>query len=223
MTRVAASARMATMVAFAAVGIAADAHQLRFVPPTGYGDKNGTPTVTLVDPEAPALTSVPLATFAHLIQIDPSFREAAKSSVKVIGAYRIDERAGTHLAAAWARGGYLPVNLRFDNGRCFALTADYAGPTLSDAALHRIGCDAPPAIVEPPPPPPANSALRLIGVAWGSAAWSDHRAGLTFITAPFAKTWQPLITARLPVTAIMAMNSPDAPIADLTLLTRIDG
>lgn len=224
MTSAAAGARMATMVAVAAIGIAADAHQFEFVPPTGYGGKGGAPTATLAERGAPALTSLPFVTVEPLIRIDPSYPEAARSSVKVIGAYRIGERAGIHLVGAWARGAYLPVNLRFDDGRCFALTAEYAGPTLSNAALHRIGCDAQPAVVEAPPPtPPAGRALRLIGVAWGFAAWSDNRAGLTSITAPFAKTWQPLVTARLPVTAIMAMNSPDAPIADMTLLTRIHG
>lgn len=224
MAGVAAGARMAAMVAFAALGIAADAHQSGVVPPTGYGGKGGPPTAPLSEPGAPPLTSLPFKAVTSLIGIDPSYPEAARSTVKVIGAYRIGEPAGTRLVRAWARGAYLPVNLRFDDGRCFTLTAEYAGPTLSNAALHRTSCDAPPAVVEvPPPPPPASPALRLIGFAWGFAAWTDHRAGLTFITAPFAKTSQPLIIARLPVSAIMAMNSPDAPVADMTLLTRMHG
>ena len=66
-------------------------------------------------------------------------------------------------------------------------------------------------------PPPRGSP------AGQRADGPTHCRALTYITKPFATTYQPLMTVRLPVAAIMAMNSPDAPLADITLLTRLKG
>lgn len=223
MVRVAAGMRKAAILALAVAGVGADASQFGVVPPAGYGGKGGPPLATPTEPGTPALISLPTAALAPFVQVVPGYAGATKSSVKVIGAYRITEPAGTRLVEAWAPG-YLPVALRLSDGRCFAFTADYAGPALSNAALHHINCGARRPASEPAPPtPPAGHSLRLVGVAWGFAAWSDDGTGLTYITAPFAKTYQPLSAVRLPVINIMAMNSPDAPLADMTLLTRIDG
>jgi hypothetical protein len=223
MAKAAAGARTAAVLALAVAGVSGEARQFGFVPPSGYGGKGGPPLATPAQPGAPALTSLAPATISGLIHILPSYPGAGKSSVKVIGAYRITEPAGTRLVGAWAPG-YLPVTVQLSDGRCFAFTADYAGPALSNAALRRVDCEERRPAAEPAPPtPPADHSLRLAGVAWGFAAWTDDRAGLTYITEPFAKTYQPLMTVRLPVTNIMAMNSPDAPLADMTLLTRING
>lgn len=223
MATAAAVARIAAVLALTVWSVGGDARQLGFVPAAGYGGKGGPPVASSAEPGAPALTSLSPATIAPLIQILPNYPGAGKSSVKVIGAYQIAEPAGTRLAEVWARG-YLPVTARFSNGRCFTFSADYAGPALSDAALHRAECDERrPAAETAPPTPPADLGLRLIGVSWGFAAWADDRAGLTYVTEPFAKVYQPLMTVRSPVANIMAMNSPDAPLADITLLTRVRG
>ena len=224
MARLAAVIQTGAMLVLAVEGRAVDARQLSFVPPAGHGGEGSSPLARPAERGAPALTSLKSATIAPLVSIMASYPDAAKSSVKVIGAYRISEPAGTHLVEAWSRGVFLPVTTRFSDGRCFAFTADYAGPTLSNAALHRVECDQPRPIAEPAPPtPPASRDLRLVGVAWGFAAWRSHGAALTYITKPFATTYQPLMTVRLPVAAIMAMNSPDAPLADMTVLTRLNG
>ena len=216
-------ATIAAVLALTVSGVDADARPLGFVPAAGYGGKGGPPLASSVEPGAPALTSLSPAKIAPLIHILPSYPSAGKSSVKIIGAYQIAEPAGTRLVKVSAPG-YLPVTARFSDGRCFTFTADYAGPTLSNAVFHRAGCDEHRPAAEPAPPtPPAGRALRLIGVSWGFAAWADDRAGLTYLTEPFVKTYQPFITVRSPVTNIMAMNSPDAPLADMTLLTRVGG
>lgn len=46
---------------------------------------------------------------------------------------------------------------------------------------------------------------------------------MTVITVPYAKMFQPLFTARMAAAAIMAMNGPDWPGGNVTLVDRIDG
>lgn len=214
--------RAASVLALALWGVGAEAGQTRFVPLVGHGGRGAPPIALSVDAGTPVLTSLASTTIEPMVHILPTYRGAAKSSIKVIGAYRITEPAGTRLVNASA-SGYLPVELRFNDGRCFTLTAEYAGPTLSNAALHGVGCDERAPVAEPASPaPPADRALRKIGVSWGFAAWADDQIGVTYVTTPFAKIYQPFMAVRMPVTKIMAMNSPDAPLADMTLLTRID-
>lgn len=218
-----AGVRMAPVLALAMWGVGAGARQTGFVPPAGYGGWGGPPIASTVEPGAPVLTSLASATVKPLVHILPTYPGAAKSSFRIIGAYRITEPPGTRLVEVSARN-YLPLLARFSDGRCFTFSADYTGPTLSKASFHRVRCDERRPTVEPAPPAPlTDRALRMIGVSWGFAAWADDLAGLTYVTKPFAETCQPFMIVRLPVTNIMSMNSPDAPLADMTLLTRIDG
>ena len=51
----------------------------------------------------------------------------------------------------------------------------------------------------------------------------DGKAVKAIVTAPYSKMYKPLFTARMPVTAIMAMNSPDAPLGNVTLVGQLHG
>lgn len=218
---VAAWARAWAGVAFAVAAIGADAQQ--FVSPAGY---SGNPTrphfATPPEPNAPALTRVPDATLSSLFRVDPAYRRAAAAHANVVGAFAVVEPADTHLVAAWSPG-FLPVTLSFSNGRCYSLEADYVGGTLSNGRLTQVTCEGRQSFEEPPAPPPSGRSLRLVGSAWGYGAWADDRTGTTIVTAPHAKTFEPLFTARMESRAIMAMNGPDWLGGNVTLVGRIDG
>jgi hypothetical protein len=68
----------------------------------------------------------------------------------------------------------------------------------------------------------SGHSLRFIGAAWGYAAWADEEAKITTITAPGATTFQPLFTAQMETIAIMAMNGPDWPGGNVTLVGKIN-
>jgi hypothetical protein len=193
-----------------------------FVPPAGFGGKPSGPAVIPPAPGVPALSPIDDSELAGLIRMDPAYRRAASAAAKVIGAYRIAEPA--RLVEAWAPG-FLPVTLAFADGKCFRLEADYVGSRLSRARMAPSGCEHLPPAYEPPqpPPPPPGRALRLVGTAWGYAAWADDRAGTTIVTAPGREAFEPLFTARMAVSAIMAINGPDWPGGNMTLVGRIEG
>jgi hypothetical protein len=216
----AASVRVGAAVALAIVGVGAEA-QLGFVPPAGFSGKPGPGVATPAEPGAPALTRIADADLSDLFRVDPAYPRRA--SAKVVGAFAVVEPAGTHLVGAWAPG-FLPITLAFSDGRCFALSADYTGGTLSNGRLNRVSCEIGRSSYQAPfAPLPAGWSLRLVGSAWSYGAWADDQAGTTIITAPDAKAFQPLFTARLAVSAIMAMNGPDWPGGNMTLVGRIGG
>jgi hypothetical protein len=218
-SRLKAAAWLATASAF--IGGCAGAQGI--APPFGYSGKSGeSAAAASLDPGAPSLSRIADATLSDLFRIDPSYPRAAAAHAKVVGAFVVEEPAGTHLAAASARG-FLPVTLAFSDGRCFTLEADYRGGTLSNGRLASSACDTRPGAGEPRAPPPAGRSLRFIDSAWGYDAWGDDGAGLTIVTAPFGKSFQPLFTARMAVVAITAMNLPDAPAGNVTLVGRTGG
>lgn len=191
-------------------------------PPAGYSGNATLPGIARpVEPGAPALTRIPDTALSGLFRIDPGYPHAAAARVKVVGAFAVDEPADTHLVAAWA-AGFLPVTLSFSDGRCFSLTADYNGGTLSNGRLNRVQCEGRRNVDKPPPSPPSDRSLRLIGSAWDYGAWADDRAGVTIVTVPFAQTFEPFFTARMVTNAIMAMNGPDWPGGNVTLVGRIN-
>jgi hypothetical protein len=119
---------------------------------------------------------------------------------------------------------FMPVTLSLSDGRCYLLQADYEGGTLSNGRLNEVACEGQPKFDERVlPSPPAGRLLRLIGSSWGYAAWVDDRAKTTIITAPGTTTFQPLFTAQMTSSAVMAMNSPDSPGGNITLVGRIHG
>lgn len=214
-------ARAGAGIALALTGIGLSGQT--FVPPAGYTGKPGPGVATPPEPGAPALARISEASLSDRFQIDPAYPRRASAAAKVIGAFTVAEPPGTHLVAAWAPG-FLPITLSFSDGRCFSFGADYNGGILSNGRLNRIDCAAQRHSYETPvAQPPAGRALRFAGVAWGYGAWVDDRAGTTVVTAPFAKTFEPLFTARMPVIAMMAMNGPDWPGGNMTLVGRIDG
>ena len=198
----------------------AAANTAQVVPPAGYGGSAALPGVApSPEPGAPALTRLDDATLQPLFRIDPAYPRAAMASAKVVGAFAVAEPRGTHLVTAWAPG-FLPVTLSFSDGRCFALGADYTGGRLANGRLARVACIDRPR-PEPSPAPPPGRLLRLVGAAWGYGAWTDMRAETTVVTAPNATTFQPLFTARMATDAIAAMNGPDWPGGNITLVGRI--
>ncbi len=188
--------------------------------PTG-SSRDGTRQypATPAPPETPALTPIPIVELTDLIHVDPSYPHAARA--KVVGAFAVGKPAGTRLVGAWAFG-FLPVTLSFSDGRCFVLSADYFGGALSNGQLKPTTCDTQKVTGQLPPSPPAGRPLRLIGSSFGYGAWSDDRQGVTLVTAPDTKTFQPLFTARMSTDAIMALDLPDFPGGDVTLVGTID-
>lgn len=212
---------LATTLTLAATSPAAT----QVLPPAGYSFAPAVPRPAIaLDPEpgAPALTRVPDASLARLLLVDRGYSRATEASVKVVGAFAIAEPAGGRLIEAWSPG-FLPIALRFSDGRCFSLSADYENGTLGDGRLRRTACDARRGTERAPPPAPVAMGLRLVGVSWGFAAWVDDRARTTIVTVLGARTFVPLFSAHLRVEAALAMNSPDAPLANVTLVGRIRG
>ena len=215
----------AVMLAVVAIGAAAQ----QVVPPAGYSGDAPPPDVSVPsDVNSPGVTRIPNAALSNLFRVDPAYRREAGAGVwagagvKVVGAFAIAEPAGMHFIAAWSPG-FLPVTLSFSDGRCYLFDASYFVGTLSNGRLSPVSCEGRRSVDRPPPPPPSDRSLRLIGSPWDFAAWIDIKAGVTIITAPHAKAFEPLFTARMTTAAIMAMNSPDAPAGDITLVGRIDG
>jgi hypothetical protein len=175
---------------------------------------------------APALRQIPIADLAGLFKIDPKTSRPAQSYLRLVGAFEVAETRDAHLVDAWSPG-YLPVTLKFSDGRCFSLTADYYSSavksgTLSNARLVPISCDHPTPHARPAAQP-SDPALRYIGSAWGYGAWADDRTGTTIVSVPFTETFEPLFTTRMSVSTILALNGVDTPSGDVTLVGRIDG
>lgn len=208
----------------------------QFVPPAGYNSGSSTvrPGVASpAEPGAPALTRIPDAQLADLFQANHAYKRKGDDSglslwptrgatVKVVGAFAIAEPRGTHLVDAWSPG-FLPVTLSFSDGRCFSLSADYEGGTLSNGRLNRVGCEGKKTFNWPPPPKPHDLSLRLLASAGGYAAWANPKTGIITVAVPFQtqKTFVPLFTTRMKASAMMAMNSIDAPLGNITLVGKI--
>lgn len=208
------------------IAVAAISAHAQFVPPAGYNNGGGSrPGVAMPsDSTAPPLTRIPDTAVSSLIHVDPAYKRGeAVGHAKVVGAFALTETSAAHVTAAWSPG-FLPITVSLSDGRCYSLQADYEGGTLSNGRLNKVGCEGRRTFDEPalPPPPPGRS-LRLIGTAWGYGAWADDRAKTTIITAPGAKTFQPLFTAQMTSSAIMAMNGPDWPGGNVTLVSKIKG
>lgn len=213
--------RMGMAVLSAAPVVAAHA---QFVPPAGYSGNRAQPGVVApTDPDAPILTRIPDTTLSSLFRVDPDYkRGVSPGHVKVVGAFEIAETQKRHFVAAWSPG-FLPVTLSFDDGRCYSLQADYTGGTLSNGRMSKVGCTDRQTNEQAPFSPPPGSRLRFVGSAWGYGAWASDRAGTTLVTAPYAKIFQPLFTAQMSTSAIMAMNGPDFPGGNVTLVGRVGG
>ena len=214
--------RVGTAIAMAAFAIGANA---QFVPPAGFSGGKPLPGVAVpTDPDAPPLARIADATLASLFHVDPNYRRGtASGSVKVVGAFTVTEAEGAPVVDAYSPG-FLPVTLQLRDGHCFAFSADYMGGTLANGRLTRTGCDGQRKHEGPASAlPPQDRALRFIGTAWSYDAWADDRKGTTIVTAPYAKTFRPLFTARMKTIAIMAMHGPDWPGGNVTLVGRIKG
>jgi hypothetical protein len=206
-------------LAFTIVGI--DAHAWQFVPPAGYSGHATLPGVASpAEAGAPPLTRISDAKLSDRFRVNSTYRRPGH--VKIVGAFEIGVPKRERLVAAWATG-FLPVTLSFSDGRCFSLTADYVGGTLSKGRLNRVSCERRPSTETPAPPQPSDSSLQLVGTAWGYDAWAHPGSGTTIVTAPYAKAFEPLFTARMATSAIMAMNGPDWPGGNVTLVGKIDG
>ncbi|WP_395393882.1 hypothetical protein [Novosphingobium sp. BL-8A] len=191
------------------------------VPSSGYSGVAPQPAVSGGKANAPTLVHISEASLSNLFRVVPTYPRASSAGLKVVGSYTVKEPSGARLVGAWSPG-YLPITLSFSDGHCYSFEADYYG-TLKNGRLNPSSCKyrhiAPP----PQPSPPASESLRLIGSAWGYGAWIREHGQETIITAPNAKTFEPLFTARMTVSAIMAMNGPDGPGGNVTLVGKIHG
>ena len=205
------------MLAFAGAGAGAR----QFVPPAGYTGTPGPGVVSPAEPGTPALRRIPDADLAGLFKLNPTYSRAANAHLKVVGAFEVAETSDVRLVDAWAPG-FLPVTLKFSDGRCFSLAADYTGGTLSNGRLHAVSCGERKTYA-PSAAKPADASLRYIGGSWGYGAWTDDKTGTTLVSAPETETFEPLFTTKMAVNAIMAMNGIDWPGGNITLVGRIDG
>ncbi|PZU06549.1 MAG: hypothetical protein DI606_17900 [Sphingobium sp.] len=213
--------RMSMAVLSAAPAVAAHA---QFVPPAGYSGNGVKPGVAApTDPDVPTLTRIPDTTLSPLFHVDPDYKRGSSTGhVKVVGAFEIAETQKRHVVSAWSPG-FLPVTLSFNDGQCYSLQADYTGGTLSNGRVRKVGCGHRQTDEEAPSSPPPGSPLKFVGSAWGYGAWADERDRTTLVTAPYTKTFQPLFTVEMLTSAIMAMNGPDFPGGNVTLVGRVGG
>lgn len=216
--------------------LSAPAWSVQFVPPAGYGSNGSVArpgVASWVEPGTPHLARIPDSRLASLFQANREYRRtgdnsgldswrSAGATAKVVGAFEIDEPRGTHLVDAWSPG-FLPVWLSFSDGRCFLLSAGYENGTLSNGRLKRAGCERTKSFTGELPPKPNDPSLRLVDASWGYGAWTNRKTGILTVTAPLQKTFVPLFTTRMKASAMMAMNSPDAPLGNVTLVGTIKG
>ena len=208
----------------------------QFVPPAGYdsGSSVARPGVASpLEPGAPPLARIPDSQLSGLFRANLLYRRVgdnsglslwrtAGASVKVVGAFAVAEPRGTHLVDAWSPG-FLPVWLAFSDGRCFLLSADYDNGTLSNGRLKRVSCEGKKTFHGEPPPKPDDPSLRLLSTSWGYSAWTNPKTGISTVTVPHEKMFVPLFTTRMKVSVMMAMNSIDAPLGNVTLVGKITG
>ena len=220
--------------ALAILGIPAKSAQ--FVPPAGYNNSSSVARPGVAsppEPGAPPLARIPDSQLSSLFRANRQYRRVVNNSglglrstagatAKVVGAFEVHEPRGTHLVDAWSPG-FLPVRLAFSDGRCFLLSADYYDGTLSNGRLKRVSCEAKKTFHEEPPPKPSDPSLRLLSTSWGYGAWANPKTGTVTVTVPRQKTFVPLFTTRMKASAMMAMNSPDAPLGNVTLVGKIKG
>ncbi|MGN7998656.1 hypothetical protein [Sphingomonas sp. 22176] len=204
------------------LGVPALATHAQLVPAARYGGNRAQSGVAALDkPKAPLLTRIPDTILSRLFRVEPGYKRGTSTGrVKVVGAFEIAETQKRHVVAAWSPG-YLPVTLSFSDGQCYSLEADYMNGTLSNGRLTKVGCNGPHTEEQTTPLPSPDSPLRFLGSTWGYGAWADDRASTTLVTAPYAKTFKPLFTAQMSTIAIMAMNGPDYPGGNVTLVGRV--
>lgn len=191
------------------------------IPAGGYSGVTSQTAAVAPKAGTPTVVHIPEASLADLFHVDPSYPRASFAGVKVVGSYRIAERAGARLTGAWSPG-YLPITLSFSNGQCYSFEADYYS-TLKNGRLIPTTCAHRHIAPTAPPSPPPGKSLTLIGSAWGYGAWIDGHLHETVVSAPYTKTFEPLFTSRMKLSAIMAMNGPDGSGGNVTLVGKIHG
>lgn len=221
MGKVAAWASAGICGGLALVSVVADGRQL--TPPAVYSG-SGQPPARAAVPKDSALNivQIPEASLQKLFRIDPAYHRAAAARINVVGAFAVAAPADTHLATAWSMG-FLPIILQFSDGRCFKLDADYIGNSLSSGRVTTTSCAGPRGGDKSLAPPPSSRPLRLIGSSWGFDAWTGDHGRTAIVTAPQLKTSEPLFTAQMTVTAMMAMTSIDSPSGNVTLVGNVAG
>lgn len=233
MTRSATLLRTAVAGALALLSIPAKSTQ--FAPAAGYdsGSSARSNMASSVERDAPSLARIPDAQLSGLFHRNRQYRRVGDSAgsslgpiagatAKVVGAFAVDEPRGTHFVDAWSPG-FLPVWLAFSDGRCFVLSADYDNGTLSNGRLMRGSCERKKTFSGEPSPKPTDPSLRLLTTSWGYGAWTNPKTGILTVTVPDQKTFVPLFTTPMKASAMMAINSPDAPIGNVTLVGTIQG
>ena len=194
----------------------------QFVPPAGLSGKPAGPGVAPVtDPDAPPLKRLPDAEGQALFHVNPNYHRSGVGHVKVVGVFEVTEAGNSHIVDAWSTG-FMPT-LAFSDGRCFSFTAQYNDGTLWDGRLVRAPCDRRVYEGQTSLTAPNGSGLRLVGFSWSFGAWMDDAGGKTIVTSPASKGFEPLFTADMQTSAIMAMNGPDWPGGNVTLVGRING
>lgn len=164
------------------------------------------------------LSCLPLAEAQKYFSSAAGFHPGQSKRLKVISAYRVSGAIGQKVVSAQGYG-FLPVWLKMKDGTCLALEANYD----TNGRLNAAACDGRPSGGQASVAQPTNKALRFIGASWGYSAWYDPKERSTIVTAPFAKSFEPPFVAHMPVIAITAMNSPDAPLGNVSVIGRIGG
>lgn len=198
--------------------------QAQFVPPAGYSGDGPLPGVAPnPDFSTPRLTRLSDTEMSRLVKPDTSYRRrTTKAHAKVVGAFAIDEDK-TKVTAAWSFG-FLPLTLKFNDGRCLLLKADYIGGTLSNGRLEPEDCDRNrPSQKAANASPPAGQPLRYLGSSWDFGAWIDDIERQTIVTAPRGDAYHPLFSVDMEGIAIAAMSGPDYPGGNVTLVGRANG
>jgi len=210
------------LVAIGLLAAAATDAAAQFVPPAGYGGKpNGPGVAPPTDPAAPPLKRLSDAEFDGRFHLDPNYHRTGAGHVKVVGVFEVTEPDNSHFVDAWSTG-FMPT-LAFSDGRCFSFTAEYNGCMLWNGRLAQASCEKKVYTGRTSLAAPADSGLRLVGFSWSFGAWVDDARGKTIVTSPASTTFETLFTADMRTSAIMAMNGPDWPGGNVTLVGRVNG
>ena len=144
----------------------------------------------------------------HRLQAGTEFR-----GIAVLGGFRIVLPRGERVVRA-TLPGYLSVALMTNRGRCFFAAADYVDGRLTSPTIKHATCSTPPMATAAGEMP----GRRLAGEAWGYRAWVDERDGTTLLTKSRGATVQELATVRMRTIGLGAIDSPDSPLSNITLV-----
>ena len=169
---------------------------------------------------APVAKPINRAALQRLVSVDPLFLTASNRPawVNISGGYRIVLPRGERVVGATSPGS-LPITLLTNRRRCFLAATNNVDGRHASLTIKDASCPPQPVATAPGQLP----GRRFVGEAWGYRAWVDERAGTTLLTKSRGATAQAVATVQMRTVGISALDSPDSPSSNVTLVGSTKG